>query len=189
MKIIGGAYRNRLLKAPKSDTTRPTLAILRKAVFDILQPCITDATFLDLFAGSGLMGLEALSRGASHATFVENDRAALRTIRENIHTLGVQDQCTLLPLDALRAMRTCAKKKQPFDIIYIDPPYDAGDKLLPELLLFIDAHDLLAPGGTLFLEARAPATPPDVPLAALHFVNSRTFSDTILHQYRREKMF
>jgi 16S rRNA (guanine(966)-N(2))-methyltransferase RsmD len=189
VKIIGGTYRNRLLKAPKSDTTRPTLAILRKAVFDILQPTIADATFLDLFAGSGLMGLEALSRGAAHATFVEKDRAALRTIKENVSTLKVQDQCAILALDALRALHTFAKKKQQFDIIYMDPPYANAEQILPEYLLFIDAHALLAPGGTLFLEARAPATPPGVALAALHFVNSRTFSDTILHQYRREKKF
>lgn len=189
MRIIGGAYRNRLLKAPKSDTTRPTLAVLRKAVFDILQPCIADARFLDLFAGSGLMGLEALSRGAAHATFVENDRTALRIIQENINTLGVQDQCAILALDALRALHICAKKKHPFDVIYIDPPYAVAKKILPELLLFIDAQALLSPGGTLFLETRAPAPPPDVALAALHFVNSRTFSDTVLHQYRRERTF
>lgn len=189
MKIIGGIYRNRLLKAPQSDKTRPTLAILRKAVFDILQACITDAAFLDLFAGSGLMGLEALSRGAAHATFVENDRAALRIIKENISTLAVQDHCAILPMDSLRALSACAKKKQQFDIIYIDPPYAIAKSIFPELLLFIDAHALLAPGGTLFLEARAPALPPDVALTALHFVNSRTFSDTVLHQYRDLKQY
>jgi 16S rRNA (guanine966-N2)-methyltransferase len=171
LKIIGGTYRNRLLKAPKSDTTRPTLAVLRKAVFDILQPTIAEATFLDLFAGSGLMGLEALSRGAAHATFVEHHPTALRAIKENISMLKVQDQCAILALDAQRALRTFAKKKYQFDIIYMDPPYAVAEKILPEYLLFI--------------EARAPAKPPGIALTAMHFVNSRTFSDTVLHQYRR----
>jgi len=184
VKIIGGTYRNRLLKAPKSDKTRPTLAIVRKAVFDIIQGSIPEARFLDLFAGSGLMGLEALSRGAAHTTFVENDRAALHTIKENIRILGLQNQCTLLAWDVKRALHACAKKKQAFDVIYVDPPYDRAMKTLPELLLFIDSHQLLAPGGTLFLEMRAPSPPPNVALITLHFVSSRTFSDTILHQWR-----
>ena len=90
LRIIAGEFRNRLLKSPKSLQTRPTLAILRKAVFDILQPYIHQAHFLDLFAGSGLMGIEALSRGASHTTFVDNDRNAIRCIRENISLLNLQ---------------------------------------------------------------------------------------------------
>lgn len=186
MRIIGGAYRNRLLKAPKGDTTRPTLAILRKALFDIVQAHIVDASFLDLFAGSGLIGLEALSRGAAHATFVENEPAALHAIKENIKTLHVEKQTSILPFDALRALRTLAKKAKAFDIIYIDPPYHLieSSSILDNLLLFIDAHTLLAQGGLLFIEARALTKPPALSLKSLHYLNKRTFSGTILHQYR-----
>jgi len=187
MRIIGGSYRNKLLKAPKGDKTRPTLAILRKALFDIVQAHITDVHFLDLFAGSGLIGLEALSRGAAHTTFVENDRAALHAIKENIKILHLEKQTSILPFDALHALRTLAKKKKAFDIIYIDPPYTLieSSPILHDLLLFIDTHALLAKEGILFIEAPASVKPPALTLTSLQHLNSRTFSDTILHQYRR----
>jgi 16S rRNA (guanine966-N2)-methyltransferase len=186
MKIIGGTYRSRLLKAPKGSATRPTLAISRKALFDILQADIEGAHFLDLFAGSGLIGLEALSRGAAHTTFVENDRSALHVIKENIQTLHVEQQTSILSFDALHALRTLAKKKKAFDIIYIDPPYALIESapILSELLLFIDTHALLKTDGTLFIEAPAGLAPPALTLPSLQLLNSRTFSGSALHLYR-----
>jgi len=188
LRIIGGAFRNRLLKAPKGEQTRPTLAVLRKAVFDILQSQIEDSHFLDLYAGSGAMGLEALSRGALHATFVETDRHALRCIEENTRLLKVQDQCTLLSYDVLLALKKMAKKERRFDIIYADPPYAPAAKLLllQEILLFFDAHPLLNTEGKLFLEEAAPPTLKTtlLPLSRLIHVDTRTFSRSALHQFR-----
>ena len=92
LRILGGTFRNRLLKSPKGEQTRPTLAVMRKSVFDILQTQIEGAAFLDLYAGSGAMGLEALSRGASHATFVDANRFALSCIEDNICLLKVENQ-------------------------------------------------------------------------------------------------
>ena len=190
MKIISGNYRNRLLKAPKGEKTRPTLAILRKALFDIVQSYIVDAHFLDLFAGSGLIGLEALSRGAAHTTFVEKERAALQAIKENIQALHVETQTEILPYDALRALRTCAKKRKAFDIIYIDPPYTLIERtpILSDLLLFIDSHKLLRQEGALFIEAPAHTLPPTLSLTSIYYLNSRTFNGTILHQYRAKQI-
>ena len=187
LRIIGGEFRNRLLKSPKGEQTRPTLAIMRKAVFDILQSDIDDAQFLDLYAGSGAMGLEALSRGASHATFVESNRNALRCIEENCRDLKVQDKCNLISYDCLLALKKIAKGKTQFDVAYVDPPYAtaAHHRLLQEILNYFDAHKILKTGGTLFLEEAAPPIlkPETLTLSSLRFLNTRTFSRSALHQF------
>ena len=191
LRIIGGSFRNRSLKTPKGTQTRPTLAIMRKAVFDILQTAINDARFLDLYAGSGAMGLEALSRGARHATLVDSNSLAFRCIEENVRFLGVEDQCSLISYDCFKALKKLASEKTPFDIAYADPPYVAASRLhlLHEILLFFDTHPLLTQGGTLFLEESAPATlkPEKLPLTTLYHVDTRTFSRSVLHQFRKTR--
>ncbi len=186
LRIIGGAFKGRLLKAPKGTQTRPTLSIMRKAVFDMLQFTIENTQFLDLFAGSGLMGIEALSRGAAHATFVDHSRAAVHCIEENLKLLGLQSRADVFVFDANTALHKCAKKKRAFDVIYIDPPYKLSQTtpLLRELLQCIDVHSLLLPGGTVLIEESAPATlPGDISLSHMRYSTTRRFSDTILHQF------
>ncbi len=189
LKIIGGKFRNRALKTPKGEQTRPTLAVMRKAVFDILQSQIDDADFLDLYAGSGAMGLEALSRGAHHATFVEANRHAFRCIEENTRLLEVQGQCTLYSYDVLLALKKMAKEGRRFDIVYVDPPYQPAAKLqlLQQILLFFDTHPLLNAGGKLFLEEAVPPTLDieALPLSELAHVDTRTFSRSTLHQFQK----
>ncbi|MBX9743746.1 MAG: 16S rRNA (guanine(966)-N(2))-methyltransferase RsmD [Chlamydiales bacterium] len=147
LKILGGEYKGRLLKSPKGQKTRPTQGIVRQAVFNICQAEIEGATFLDLFAGSGGMGLEALSRGAAFATFVEKDRHALACIKENIHILKVSSKAKILPMDVASAVE---KLQEPFHMIYIDPPYGFSvenivDKILAKgllsSLLFIEERE------------------------------------------------
>jgi 16S rRNA (guanine966-N2)-methyltransferase len=189
LKILGGRFRGRILVTPNIETTRPTLAILRKAVFDILQTQIEDAHVLDLYAGSGAMGFEALSRGAAAATFVETNTRAFSCIKKNVETLGVEKESTLVSYDALLFLKKLGKEKISFDLIYVDPPYALGARLqlLDEILLFIDTHSLLKEGGKLFLEEGAPAKlhPSDMKLESLYFVNSRTFSQSTLHQFQK----
>ena len=189
LRIIGGQFRNRLLKTPKGPQTRPSLGILRKAVFDILQEEIIDANFLDLFAGAGSMGLEALSRGAKHATFVDLDRYALSCIRENIATLNVGQECTILQSDASVALSRLGKKQEQFDIVYIDPPYAASAQksLLLSLLSQLETQNLLKENAIVFAEEGAPQhlKPNELHLSCLRFVNSRQFSQSILHQFRK----
>lgn len=186
LRIIGGIFRNRTLTSPKGTQTRPTLAVLRKAVFDILQTSVEDAEFLDLFAGSGAMGFEALSRGAAHATFVENNPLALRALFKNIEDLGVKEQTTVLAYDARLAINKLAKSSQSFDIVYIDPPYApaAREKLLDQFLDTFQKGNLLKTGGTLFLEEAAPATL-TLHSTSLQHVDTRKFSGTLLHQFRQ----
>ncbi len=146
LRILSGAFKGRILKSPNEKTTRPTQGVLRSAVFNICQADLENATFLDLFAGSGAMGLEALSRGAKSSTFVEKDRKAAACIRENIALLGVSNRTEVFSLDALTALH---KMTKPFDIIYIDPPYDTNLFEIVETLL---SRHLLS--SWLFIEER-----------------------------------
>jgi 16S rRNA (guanine966-N2)-methyltransferase len=125
MRIVAGKWRGRTLSAPPGSLTRPTADRVRQALFDMLlhapwggRDAIEGAHVLDVFAGTGALGLEALSRGAAHATFIEHHRAALATLRTNIATLRADQQCTVLPIDALAVPRG-----RPCSLIFLDPPY------------------------------------------------------------------
>ncbi len=188
LRILGGTLRNRTLKSPKGPQTRPTLAVVRKAVFDILQFDIENAAFLDLCAGTGAMGLEALSRGAKGSLFVETDRYALSAIYANIEEFGLESKSVVWGIDVLTALKRCAKQTLAFDVIYVDPPYDLARRthLLQEILHAIDNHGLLLPSGTLFIEETVPPTlsAQTPPLKHLNYIDQRQFSQTLLHQYR-----
>lgn len=141
MRIIGGTFRGHSLRAPKGET-RPTTDRTREAIFNLVQHRIAlpGARVLDLFAGSGALGLEALSRGAASVTFVEQRGQALSTIRHNAAALDVADQCTLLRADALRFLR--ATPNVAYDLILADPPYALADLVrLPDLVLAHLASD------------------------------------------------
>ena len=162
---------------------------MRKAVFDILQQEIVDKDFLDLFAGAGAMGLEALSRGARHATFVDRDRYALSCINENIKTLKVEESCTILGSDAFAALERLSKMGKQFDVVYVDPPYAASAEksLIPKILSLLEHQGLLKEGAIVFAEEGAPAhlKPEEMQFNTLRFINSRQFSQSVLHQFRR----
>src|SRR3954468_19185417 len=128
MRIIAGAHRGRRIAAPKGRDTRPTSDRVRENAFNLIGP-VDDAEVLDLFAGSGAMGLEALSRGAARATFVDVDRDACRVIDANLDKLGLR--ATVLCQDALR---TLAQETRRYDLVLCDPPYDfEGARLAPRL--------------------------------------------------------
>lgn len=147
MRIIGGTFRGHRLRAPKGPT-RPTTDRTREAIFNLVQSRLVlhDARVLDLFAGSGALGLEALSRGAASVTFVEQGGAALGTIRQNAASLGVESRCTLHRTDALRFLAATPDTR--YDLVLADPPYALGAmEQMPDLVL---PH--LAPEGLLVLE-------------------------------------
>lgn len=124
MRIIAGEWRGRPLAAPAGRTTRPTTDRAREAWMSILQPSMVGARVLDLFAGSGALGLEALSRGAAVATFVEDDPKALAALRANVATLGAEDRVTIVRTDAVRFVQ--GLDVGAFDIAFADPPYEQG---------------------------------------------------------------
>lgn len=185
MRITGGKLKNHKLISPKGTLTRPTSEKLRQIVFNICQHQIEGAHFLDLFAGSGAMGIEALSRGALHATFIEKNRRALAVIRENLSRLNLSHQATLISGDALFHLKRLAKKGLSFDLIYADPPYgekrdDSSQTHLDAILLLIDQVDLLAPTGKLFFEE---STLPTAKLTHLILKKKRKIGRTYLFQY------
>jgi 16S rRNA (guanine966-N2)-methyltransferase len=123
IRVIAGEFRSRRLKTPVGDKTRPTAERVREAWFNILQRPVRGARVVDLFAGSGALGLEALSRGATSADFVENNRAALAALKENIATLKVVDRTTIHRVDALKFTEQLHPGQ--YDVAFADPPYDS----------------------------------------------------------------
>ena len=156
MRIIAGARKGHTIHAPKGMNTRPTGDRVREAAFNLIGP-VDDAMVLDLFAGSGAMGIEALSRGAAGATFVESDRAACRTISQNLEKLkltGARVVCA----DAVWTLRQEART---YDLVVVDPPYESWAGLEPRLAEHLPR--VLAPGGLLVVETGA-RTEPSMPL-------------------------
>jgi 16S rRNA (guanine966-N2)-methyltransferase len=191
MFIIGGQYKHRRLATPKGNLTRPTAGRLREALFNICQTYIKDAAFLDLFAGSGAMGLEALSRGARSATFVDNSQEAVRCIKRNIGDLKVEKECEVFYGQAFSTLKLFEKQQKTFDVIYIDPPYNTPIDIAGETFLYseyiihlIDKSALLIPGGTLFVEEDS-RHPPKIATEHLELKDSRKFGHSLLQRYNR----
>lgn len=126
MRVITGMAKGRKLLGPRGRTLRPTSDRIKESIFGILGEDVVDGVILDLFAGTGNLGLEALSRGARKAVFVERAREALRLIRKNLAQCGMEDRSEVIPKDALRAIRILEGRKEPFDIVFADPPYGEG---------------------------------------------------------------
>jgi 16S rRNA (guanine966-N2)-methyltransferase len=167
MRIVAGAWRGRTLIAPHGTATRPTADRVRQALFDMLLHApwagcetVQGARVLDVFAGTGAFGLEALSRGAAHATFIEHDRAALAALRANIAACRAQNRCSVLPIDVLAVPPGDAA-----DLVFLDPPY--RQDLLPRALDRLRAAGRLGPDTLLIAEtARDAPLPEAVPLLA-----------------------
>lgn len=178
MRIISGKFKGRVLYTPKTNTTRPTQGALRESLFNICQFEIENATFLDLFAGSGAIGFEALSRGASHVTFVESNRIAVHAIKKNIAILDVSSQIHLFPLDSNVALD---KIRGNFDIIYVDPPYEMS---VTPILKKIGDLSLLKVNGNLFVETRAEKQK-EVKIDYFQLRSSRKFGSALLLHYTK----
>jgi 16S rRNA (guanine966-N2)-methyltransferase len=151
MRVIAGRYGGRRLTAPRGRTTRPTGDRVREALFSTLGD-ITNARVLDLFAGTGALGIEALSRGATAAVFVEHNAAALRALRANLAALGLHEpQALVLATDAQRALRTARERGETYDLLFVDPPY--GQAQAWERELAVALPPLLAPQGRVVVES------------------------------------
>jgi 16S rRNA (guanine966-N2)-methyltransferase len=148
LRVIAGSHKGSRLDAPSGERTRPTSDFVREAAFNLIGP-IDDADVLDLFAGSGAMGIEALSRGARTATFVEKERDACRTIQQNLQKLrltGARVRCE----DALRALAADASAARRYDLVLVDPPYDLFPGLATKLAHYLP--HVLADDGLLVIE-------------------------------------
>ena len=196
MRVITGTARGHPLKVPKSAATRPTPARAKEAMFSSLAGCVTGARVLDLFAGSGAFGIEALSRGAEEAVFVELDGMACATLRENLRSTKLEDGAVLMDMDVPGALAALAAQGGTFDIIFADPPYlKTGDRRSKiedraekhgnwkHFLLHSDQLKLvLSPEGVLLLEHYKQ----DPGVESPHFKPQKEFrfGDTVITMFR-----
>lgn len=193
MRVIAGTYRSRILKSLKGQALRPTSDRLRETLFDVLGPEIAASRFLDLFAGTGAIGIEALSRGAAEAVFVENHGPAAALIRRNLDSLGIHSGATVLAVDALRGLQILARpaivasgkkaRSSQFDFIFLDPPYAAANDYARVLESLGWGH-LLAPGGMVIAEHRRNFDLPEQ-AGALQCYRVLKQGDAALSFYRR----
>lgn len=177
MRIIAGAARGRKIRAPDTKHTRPATDRVREALFSMLGPAVREAAVLDLYAGSGSFGLEALSRGAATATFVESGRAALVALKHNIETLGLGGSVV-----ATTVRGFLGREVEQFEVVFIDPPWDLPtDELEQDMLLL---EPFLSPGASVVTSRRStddvPANPKTWRLAT-----DRRYGDTRILIYER----
>ena len=175
MRIVAGQLRGRQLLTPPGDRTRPTAARAREALFSILGD-VSSGRVLDLYAGSGALGFEALSRGAPELTLVEASKAAQRAIRANITALGLETRATLLPLRA-EASFGALGRLAPFCLVFADPPWADFERAL-RVLEDLAASPLLDPASRLVLEHAARNTPVPKPTSRLRAYETRHWGDT-----------
>ncbi|MBY0471745.1 16S rRNA (guanine(966)-N(2))-methyltransferase RsmD [bacterium] len=191
LKLTGGEFRGRTIHTPSGDKTRPTQAKLRQALFNSIFTHLPDAAVLDLFSGSGCLGFEALSRGASAVVFVENSKPAGQVIRKNMETLEVEDRATLLN-GTVEGLKAECVRMGPYDVVLADPPYERGWEM--KLLTELDWQALLKPNGIFCLEWRPgrtfnPSNIKELPDAVPFLVKTRekNYGESILTTYTRSE--
>lgn len=158
MRVISGSARRLLLKTVEGTDTRPTTDRIKETLFNMLQPELYDKSFLDLFSGSGAIGIEALSRGARAAVFVESDSRCAACIRDNLTTTHLEEGATLLNCDVMAGLRKLEEREEAFDFIFMDPPYN---QLYEKAVLTYLASSGLADQDTLIIAEASKETKTD----------------------------
>lgn len=187
MRVITGKAKGRKLKGPKGPETRATSDKVKGALFSILGDRVRDARVLELFAGTGAIGIEALSRGAARVDFVETDKATAAILEQNLSTCGFHDRAEVHPMDAFRFLKKGPRAAEgpaggPYDIIFADPPYHAWQ--LKKLLPLLGQGVMISPDGLLVLEHFHKVGLPDR-IGALQALRSYAYGDTILTVYHK----
>lgn len=179
MRVISGYARGYSLKAPPGRLTRPTADRVREAIFNVIGPAIAGKTFLDLYAGSGAVGIEALSRGAKEVVFVEKNPRVAQVLRSNVKAIGAGEEAKVMVVDAERACRKLHGRQ--FDIVFVDPPYDSG--LLSIALKSVAQAGIMAREGILIAEASKREEFPRAQ-GQLVLVRKDRYGDTVVAYYR-----
>jgi 16S rRNA (guanine(966)-N(2))-methyltransferase RsmD len=183
MRVVAGIAKGRQLKSPKSPNVRPIMDRVKTALFDILAPEIEDTRFLDLFAGAGGVGIEALSRGAESATFVELDAETWNLIGENLRITGLGERAETLHTDAFRYIERAHASGKRYDIVYVAPPQYQG--MAGRALAHLDARPLTEPGGLVIVQID-PRERKDMDALQLHAlapIDERRYGGTLLIFY------
>jgi 16S rRNA (guanine(966)-N(2))-methyltransferase RsmD len=184
MRIIAGRFRGLRLPALRGSAVRPTAERVREAVFSMLGTEVVDARVLDLFAGSGSFGLEALSRGAVSVVFVDKDRKVTERLALTIKAFGATDGASVFTMDAFEAVRVFFREGSKFDIVFLDPPY--GDRLISRVLSLREFPGLVEPEGIVVTERETRGPEERVP-ASFRRVSSRKYGDTLIEVFRYEE--
>ncbi len=163
MRVIAGSAKGRKLKSIQGSSTRPTTDRVKESIFNIIQFDIEGRTVLDLFAGTGQMGIEALSRGALSAVFVDQKKESVRIVMDNIALTGFEDKADVFQQDALIYLSRCEEK---FDIIFLDPPYNSG--LMKKTLKAIAGFDILSISGIIICETSVESDLPEIEEPLVH---------------------
>ena len=182
MRVIAGSARSLKLKTLDGMDTRPTTDRIKETLFNIINPSICGSIFLDLFSGSGGIGIEALSRGAKEAVFVESNPKAMACVKENLRFTRLEHKASTMTMDVMDALRRLEKKKV-FDIIFMDPPYAAG--LAEPTLEKIVSGGLLAPEGMVIVERSAQI--PLAPIKGLYVDREKNYKTTVITFLRPEE--
>ncbi len=184
MRIISGEAKGRRLKSPKTAGTRPVIDRVKTALFDILGAEVEGARFLDLFAGTGSVGLEALSRGAEQATFIEISYQVAAVLRENLRITGLAERAEVIRGDAFRFLEQAASQGRQYEVIYIAPPQ--YQHLAAKALADVDSTTLLAPGGLAIVQIfpKERVDLDQLPLLRLRQVDERRYGSTLLLFYK-----
>ena len=181
MRVLAGALKGKRLVTPRGSTTRPTADQVRLALLDTLTPYLPEARMLDLFAGAGGVGFEALSRGAAHVTFVERDARAVAALRANVETLAVAAQTRIERLDVRAALERLARDAARFELVFLDPPYDE-DAVTPTVER-LGALPVVVPDG-LVIAQHLTKHPPPSETGRLAAFRTRRFGETTLTFFR-----
>jgi 16S rRNA (guanine966-N2)-methyltransferase len=184
MHIYSGQFKNRIIASPKGLSTRPTSGRMRETLFNICQSLVEGARFLDLFAGSGAMGLEALSRGAAKATFVDSSMDSIRCIKENLKNFQMESAATVIHADVFTALDRLQKNGQSFDLVYADPPYEHGENFDLEILAKLDEGTILNPDAWVYLEESSKIVIPFEDLKHLRLNSYRKTGRSSLYEFK-----
>ncbi len=192
MRVVTGEAKGRKLKAPKTMGTRPIIDRVKTALFDILSTEIEDTYFLDLFAGTGSVGIEALSRGAARATFIEMNYQVLKVLRENLQITGLADRAETLSGDAFKFLQTHAtaipmRQSRTYDIIYVAPPQ--YQEMAARALALLDSSPLVSGNGLVIVQIhpKERGGVAAVPCQHLELSDERRYGSTLLMFYRIKK--
>lgn len=183
MRVISGIAKGKRLKAPTGLNTRPITDMIKEALFNVLGSRVMGARFLDLFAGSGSVGIEALSRGAHKVIFVDYSNEAVKIVKENIDNCKFSDGYQILRNDVFKALGLLERQNARFDLIYVDPPF-TNEKIFNEVMVAIDAIDILEPDGIIIIRAPRRKEMP-VMFNGLNKYRSSHYGESSLHYYCR----
>lgn len=181
MRIIAGIAKSRIIQSPKGLKIRPTSDRMKESIFNIIADKIINADILDLFAGTGNIGLEAISRGAASAVFIDNNKNAIQIIRDNIRLLGFQDKTEILKTDSISGLRKLGKSNRYFDIIFIDPPYLKKYEI--PVLLEIAGLNLLKSEGSIILQHHRKSDLTKI-IYPYHCIRQKRYGDTMISFFK-----